>query len=218
MPRTGLQLRNSGSDVNGFPCPGETSHRVGRTDRGNDKRTPACRGRRVAPAGSDRRVMPSVRPRAYKRTRRPPHARDGTRPARLPAPRCGWLLTAPLSSTIVGESLPRVPRLRFYYRLCLLFACGGVNWQDQPAARLRERGPHRTGVAPFWRRQRVHSTCWQRARDHGSQVWGSTGPAGVRTSKCRCGPVDAPVEPTSPMTCPAATCCPDRTSSRDWCA
>ena len=27
------------------------------------------------------------------------------------------------------------------YRLRLLLACGGINWQDQPAARLRGRRP-----------------------------------------------------------------------------
>ena len=41
---------------------------------------------------------------------------------------------------------------------------------------------------------------------------GSTVPPLIRTSKCRWGPVESPVDPSAPSTCPGPTCCPTVTS------
>src|SRR5262245_27094460 len=46
---------------------------------------------------------------------------------------------------------------------------------------------------------------------------GSIGAPWRRTSKWRCGPVEIPVLPTSPMTCPGVTTSPTLTSTWLWC-
>ncbi len=40
----------------------------------------------------------------------------------------------------------------------------------------------------------------------------------TRVSKCRCGPVQLPVQPTYPITWPCRTCAPCDTAKRDMCA
>jgi hypothetical protein len=47
---------------------------------------------------------------------------------------------------------------------------------------------------------------------------GSTGVLWTRTSKCRCGPVHVPVQPTRPITSPMCTYCPTRVPTTDRCA
>ena len=50
-----------------------------------------------------------------------------------------------------------------------------------------------------------------------SHTSGSVGRPPRRTSKCRCGPVEAPVDPTRPISCSAFTRCPTVTKiSRRW--
>ena len=98
-----------------------------------------------------------------------------------------------------------------------------LNLSDEPQT-LALAGAHRADLVsrrPRGRRGGRAAPAAGRGRRRGAQrrlQAGLTAAPRRRTSKCRCGPVETPVEPTAPIRAPAATQAPRRTRIRDRCA
>ena len=100
----------------------------------------------------------------------------------------------------------------------LVYRRGPFRGRLEPLRRARRAARRAaSGSAPA-RRRRRRAARRTKASCSARDAAGSTAAPRRRSSKCRCGPVERPVEPTRPIGAPAATHCPRRTSMRDRCA
>ena len=184
---------------------------VPRRAPGRPRRLAAHRGRAdlveppvlpVAAAAQRRRARPALRHRrgprrrrAQGQTREVPNLAPG-RPGRCTT-RSGWAAW----SRSRASATRRSPRSTSAPRASSGCCCA------TPRSRSSDVRDRRA-----CRRRALTASATAGCRARPGAAKGSTGsPAPGRTSRCRCGPVMLPVEPTEPMTSPARTCCPGLT-------
>ena len=155
-------------------------------------------------ADEDLRLVPDDLARGGRR----PHLRGDPRQAQAHQHAAGDLRRGGLRARAQGRrpdpahGLQGVPRL-----------LGGQGREGRRPSRRRARRSR-------WRTSCAGCTGSGRGARRGSYsaVRGSTAAPRRRTSKCRCGPVERPVLPTSPIRSPAPTDSPGETVMRDRCA